>query len=127
MIQQIEAFDGKALAIEIIEGFTKEDEALIEKFIQEKIAGGNRSVNLLLKLDEAKISKSEIKAFVNETKFLVKHLDSIDRIAVVGNSVILDELVTIDSLFYKLIKQTGEEKYYDVGQLDEAMDFINEK
>ena len=57
MIEQVKIFKGNALAIEVIDGFTETDEKLAQKFFKEKIDEGHEYVNVLVKLDEMKISQ----------------------------------------------------------------------
>ena len=70
MIEQLETFKGNTLAFEVIDGFTETDEKLAQKFFNEKLDMGFASVNVLVKLDEMKISKTSSKAFMERNNFV---------------------------------------------------------
>jgi len=73
MIEQIKTFKGNALAIEVIDGFTKTDEKLVEKLFAKKIDEGNEQVNVLVKLDEIKINHINTKAFMENVIWVLRN------------------------------------------------------
>lgn len=124
MIEQIKTFDTNALAFDIINGFTETDEKLAQKFFEEKIDSGFATVNLLVKIDEYKISKTEAKAFFEDAIFTIRKFKNIGNLAIVGHSKILKALVPIDNFFFERLKKGKKEQYFDVSQLNEAIEFI---
>lgn len=125
MIEQIKTFKGNALAIEVIDGFTETDEKLAQKFFKEKVEKGHDHVNVLIKLDEMKISHSSTKAFMEDMIWVFRNYKQMGNLAIVAHSKILKALVPIDNFFFKRLQKGYEERYFDISQLDSAMEFIN--
>ena len=125
MIEQLKIFDNNTLAVEVVNGFTEADEKLGAKLIQNKLNEGYDHVNILIKVDEAELSESDIKALFEESKFLLNNVQHLKRIAVVGDSKWLKSLVPVDRFFFKQMNHSGEEKYFETSQLNEALAFVN--
>ena len=125
MIEQIKTFETNAVALEVIGGFSETDEKFAQKLIQEKLDAGFDIVNILVKVDEYKIMNTEAKAIFEDLSFLFKKIKNIGNIAIVTHSKVLKVLVSIDNVIYKSIKNCKSEKYFDVEQLDEALEFIS--
>lgn len=125
MIEQIKTFDGNALAFEVIDAFTETDEKLAQKLFKEKLDEGYDHVNVLVRLDEMKLNKSSIKAFAEDTFWILKNYKKMGHLAIVGHSKVLKALVPIDNLFYKNSKKGRLERYFDEAEMDEAMKFIS--
>ncbi|MBK5210260.1 MAG: STAS/SEC14 domain-containing protein [Flavobacteriaceae bacterium] len=125
MIEQIKTFKGNSLAIEVIDGFTETDEKLAQKFFKEKIDEGNDYVNVLIKLDEMKISHSSTKAFMEDMIWVFRNYKQMGNLAIVAHSKILKALVPIDNFFFERLQKGYEERYFYISQLDSAMEFIN--
>lgn len=125
MIEQIKTFKGNSLAIEVIDGFTETDEKLAQKFFKEKIDEGNDYVNVLIKLDEMKISHSSTKAFMEDMVWVSRNYKQMGNLAIVAHSKILKALVPIDNFFFERLQKGYEERYFYISQLDSAMEFIN--
>ncbi|MBX2942833.1 MAG: STAS/SEC14 domain-containing protein [Cyclobacteriaceae bacterium] len=125
MIEQIKTFKGNSLAIEVIDGFTKTDGKLAQKFFKEKIDQGNDHVNVLVKLDEMKISRSSTKAFMQDMIFALRNYKHMGNFAIVAHSKIIKALVPIDKFFFERLQKGYEERYFDISQLDKAIEFIN--
>ncbi|MFK5959349.1 MAG: STAS/SEC14 domain-containing protein [Lutibacter sp.] len=126
MIEQLETSTKNSIAIEVIDGFTETDEKLCQKFFQEKLDQGFKQVNVLIKLDEMKISHSSIKAFMEDTIWVLRHYKKLGHLAIVAHSKILKALVPIDNLFFERASKGRKERYFDVIQMDEAMEFIDD-
>jgi hypothetical protein len=124
MIEKLKTFKGNSLALEVIGGFTETDEKLAQKFFKEKIDEGYEHVNVLVKLDEMKISQSNTKAFMEDTIWLLRNYEQIGNIAIVAHSKILKALVPIDNFFFERLQKGYQERYFDISQLDEAFKFI---
>jgi len=127
MIKQIKTYDNNVLAIEVIDGFTKTDEKFCQKLFNEKLEDGFNTVNVLVKLDEIKISKSSTKAFFEDIVWTLRNYKKLGHLAIVAHSKILKALVPIDNLFFSRLSKGSQERYFDVSQMDEAMAFINSK
>lgn len=87
---------------------------------------GFKTVNLLVKIDEYKIAKTEIKAFFEDLFFSIRKLKNIGNLVIVSHSKVLETLVPIDAFFFEKFIKDKHEKYFDVSQLDEALKFVNE-
>ena len=124
MIEQLEVFETNVLAIEVIDGFTKTDEKLCQKFFNEKLEKGFDKVNLLVKLDEMKIGNSSIKAFFEDTVWALRNFKNIGHLAIVAHSNIMKVSVPIDNFFFSRLSKGSEERYFDVSQMDEAWLFV---
>jgi len=124
MIEQLETFKGNTLAFEVIDGFTETDEKLAQKFFNEKLDMGFASVNVLVKLDEMKISKTSSKAFMEDIIWTLRNYKQMGHIAIVAHSNILKALVPIDNLFFERASKGRYERYFDVSQMNEAMEFV---
>ncbi len=127
MIEQIKTYDNNVLAIEVIDGFTETDEKLCQKFFNEKLELGFDKVNVLVKLDEMKISHSNVKAFFEDIIWILRNYKKLGHLAIVAHSNILKVLVPIDNLFFARASKGRQERYFDVSQIDEAFEFISSK
>jgi len=125
MLEQIKKFDTNVLAIEVIDGFTKTDEVLCQKFFNAKLDKGFDQVNVLVKLDELKISHSSTKAFFEDTLWVVRNYTKLGHLAIVAHSNVLKALVPIDNIFFARASKGRQERYFDITQMDEAMAFVN--
>ena len=126
MVEQLKTYKNGILAIELIEGFTETDEKLLQKLFESKKEQGFESINILIKLDEAKISKSSIKVFFEDIIYILRNYKKMGHIAIVAHSNVLKALVPIDNLFFERSSKGREERYFDVSQLDQAFNFITE-
>ncbi|MEZ4895954.1 MAG: STAS/SEC14 domain-containing protein [Saprospiraceae bacterium] len=125
MIEQIKLFETNTIAIEIIDGFTEADQKMIKKWFQEKKDSGYDHINLLVKLDELKISQSSVKAFMEDAIWAIRNYKHLGNLAVVSHSNIVKALVPVDRFFFERIQKGYEEKYFDISQLDEAFRFVS--
>lgn len=124
MIEQLKTFDDNKLAIEVIDGFTDTDEKLCQKLFQAKIDKGHSVINILIKLDEMKLSNTSVKAFFEDTLYSLRNYKHMGHLAIVAHTNVLKALVPIDNLFFKRSSKGQEERYFDVSQLDKAFEFI---
>ena len=127
MIEQIKLDKGNVLAIEVLDGFTETDEKLVQKFFKQKLDEGYSHVNVLVKLDEMKITQSSTKAFMEDFIWLLRNYKQIGNIAIVAHSKILKALVPIDNFFFERLQKGYEERYFDSSQLDKAIEFVHTK
>jgi len=124
MVEQIKTFDTNALAITVIDSFTENDEKICQKWMEVKLDEGFDQVNILVKLDEMKISGSSAKAFFEDGLYILRKYKNMGHIAVVAHSKILKALIPIDNLFFERASKGRHERYFDISQLDEAFEFI---
>jgi len=125
MIEQIQTFQSNVLAIEVLDGFTEEDEKMCQKLFEEKLDQGFDQVNVLVKLDELKISHSSVKAFMEDVVWLLRNYEKMGHLAIVAHSNVLKALVPIDNLFFQRSKKGRYERYFDISQMDEALYFVS--
>lgn len=125
MIEQIKRFEDNRLAVEVIDGFTETDEKICQKWFREKLDEGNNQVNVLVKLDELKVSHSSVKAFMEDTIWALRHYQQLGHLAIVAHSNIVKALVPIDNLFFQRASEGRLERYFDLSQENEAFDFIH--
>ncbi|HKK39327.1 MAG TPA: STAS/SEC14 domain-containing protein [Cryomorphaceae bacterium] len=126
MIEQLNKSEKNILAIEVIDGFTETDAKLCRKYFNEKLKQGFDQVNILVKLDELKMSNSSIKAFMEDSIFGLRNYRKLGHMAIVAHSHIIKALVPIDNLFFQRAKRGRQERYFDASQMDEAMAFVSE-
>lgn len=112
------------MAIEVIDSFTKTDEALCKKFFKAKLDEGYDYVNVLVKLDKLKISLSSTKAFFEDTLWALRNYKKLGHLAIVAHSNVLKALFPIDNLFFERVSKGRQERYFDISQMDEAMAFV---
>ena len=124
MIEQLEKFPGNTIAFEVIDSFTETDEKVAQKLFQEKLDQGFDYLNILIKLDEMKISKSSTKAFMEDIIWTFRNYQQMGNIAIVAHSNILKALVPIDNFFFDRLRKGFEERYFDVSQMEEAIEFV---
>ncbi|MDN3670559.1 STAS/SEC14 domain-containing protein [Echinicola jeungdonensis] len=124
MIEQFKVYDTNVLALEVKDGFKKVDEQLFEKLVKDKLNQGYEIVNVLVKLDEMEISKSSIKAFFEDAIWWLRNYNHVGHLAVVAHSNIVKALIPIDNLFFQRASKGRIERYFDISQLDEALEFV---
>ena len=124
MVEQIKTFNKNILAIEVIDGFTETDEKFCQKLFNEKIEEGYERINVLVQLDEMKISHSSTKAFFEDTVWAFRNYKKLGHLAIVAHSNILKATVPIDNLFFRRASEGRQERYFDISQLEEAFQFV---
>jgi len=124
MVEQIKTFDKNILAIEVIDGFTETDEKFCQKLFDKKIKEGYEKINILVKLDEMKISHSSTKAFFEDAVWVFRNYKKLGHLAIVAHSNILKATVPIDNLFFRRASEGRLERYFDISQLEEAFQFV---
>lgn len=124
MIEQINTYDSNVLELEVIDTFTEADEKFCQKLVQQKMDQGFEQVNMLIKIDEMKISGSSTRAFFEDIIWLLRNYKHLGHLAIVAHSKVLKVLVPIDNLFFERSSKGRHERYFDVSQMDEAMKFV---
>ena len=125
MIEQIKIFENNVIAITVIDGFNRTDVKYCQKLFDEKLEKGYEKINLLVKLDELKISHSNTKAFFEEIVIILRNYRSLKHLAIVGHSNILKAYIPIDNFFLSRLSKGSEERYFDISQMEEAMTFVD--
>jgi len=126
MVEQLEVFEKNVLALEAYGGFTEVDEKYCQKLFSLKLEKGFDKVNILIKIDELKITKSSLKALLEDMVWALRNYKKMGRMAIVANSSIIEKLVTIDNLFFSKESEGRLEKYFDVSEMKQALAFVNE-
>lgn len=125
MIEQLKIFGNNVLAITVIDGFTETDVKYCQKLFNEKLEKGFEKINLLVKLDELKLSHSSTKAFFEEIVIILRNYTELKNLAIVGHSNILKAYVPIDNFFFSRLSKGSEERYFDISQMEKAMAFVD--
>ncbi len=126
MIQILKTKRKYALAVNVVEGFTEEDERYCEELFEKKLKKHER-VNLLIKVDELKLRGSSVTAFWKDLKWILKNYKKIGHLAIVAHSKILKAWIKLDNLIFRNLKAGRHELYFDTSEMNLAMDFINSK
>ncbi len=126
MIEQLDTFPDNVLAIQVIDGFTEADEQLCQKWFNAKRETGNDQVNVLVKLDELKVSNTSVKAFFEDVLWALRNYTHLGHLAIVAHSKVLKALVPVDNLFFQRSRKGRHERYFDASQMSEATAFVND-
>ena len=124
MYKILEGSEGNVLGVEVIGGYLKKDVEELKKICDEKIAEGHGKLNFLMKIDQLDFGKSELSAFYEDSKYALSHMKNLRHIAVVGNSKLEKTLIELDNKLLGKPKKELIEKYFDVGDMDKAWDFV---
>lgn len=125
MITEIQKFKNNALALEIHDSFSIQDEELIKNLFEEKLNLGYKHVNILICMQELKISNVNQKAFWEESLWVIRNYTKIGNLAVVSHNKMVKALVPIDGFFFERLNKGFHERYFDISNLDEALMFIS--
>ena len=123
MLEQLKIYKTNILAIEAIDVFTETDEHYLRKLFQEKLDEGYDAINLLIKLDDGKIPKTSLKVFFEHLHFVSKNVKHVNHLAIVAHSNTVKHLVP----FVQKVTHTGDKRYFDLEQIDEAFTFIEKQ
>ena len=126
MIEKLETYRNNVLAVTVIDGFSEADEALCQIWFKEKLEVGTSQVNVLVKLDEMKVSATSVKAFFEDSLWALRHYKQLGHLAIVAHSKVLKVLVPIDNLFFERDSKGRHERYFDVSRMKEAIAFVQE-
>ncbi len=124
MYKILEGSEGNVLGVEVIGGYLKKDVEELKKICDDKIAEGHGKLNFLMKIDQLDFGKSELSAFYEDSKYALSHMKNLRHIAVVGNSKLEKTLIELDNKLLGKPKKERIEKYFDVGDMDKAWDFV---
>jgi len=124
MYKILDGSEGDVLGVEVVGGYMKKDVEELKKICDAKIAEGHERLNFLMKIDQLDFSKSEMGAFYEDSKYALSHLKNLRHIAVVGNSKLEKLLIELDNKLLGKPKKELVEKYFDVGDMDKAWEFV---
>jgi len=124
MFKVLEGSEGNVVGVEISGEYTKEDVEELEKIFEGKVAEGHDRLNLLFKIDNLDIGKIHVSAFIEDSKYALKHMDQMRHLAIVGDSKLEKVLVELDNKVFGKKKEELIEKYFDVADIAEAWEFI---
>jgi hypothetical protein len=119
MIKQLEGSEGPIIGLEITGKISLEVENEWIAKIEQMLESFDK-VSILAVLGED--AGWGLKAGVEDLKWLITHLDRLDKIAIVSDSKVLDWLIKVDSQFAKLFK-IGE-KHFTSDNVDAAWEWI---
>lgn len=125
MLEKLATNKGNVLAIEIIDGFTETDGKLCQKFFQQILDEGFEQVNLLVKLDEMKVGQSSIKAFMEDSLWVLRNFNNLGHVAIVAHSSVWKAMVPIENMFFERASKGRDERYFDISQMEEAFKFVD--
>jgi len=100
MFQILDGSEGNVVGVEISGEYTKKDVEELEKIFEDKVAEGHDRLNLLFKIDNLNIGKIHVSAFIEDSKYALKHMDQMRHLAVVGDSKLEKVLVELDNKLF---------------------------
>ena len=124
MFQILEGSEGNVVGVEISGEYTKEDVGELEKIFEGKVAEGYDRLNLLFKIDNLNIGKIHVNAFIEDSRYALKHMDQMRHLAIVGDSKLEKVLVELDNKLLGKKKEELIEKYFNVADIDKAWEFV---
>lgn len=124
MFQILDGSEGNVVGVEISGEYTKKDVEELEKIFEDKVAEGHDRLNLLFKIDNLNIGKIHVNAFIEDSKYALKHMHQMRHLAVVGDSKLEKVLVELDNKLFGRKKEELIEKYFNVADIDKAWEFV---
>ena len=125
MIEVLKTKKKYALAINVVDGFTVEDEDYCEHLFQKKLDKGYKQINLLIRLDNLRLTKISLRAFMKDLYWILRNYKRVGHMAIVAHSRIIKAWIRIDNLFFEKASAGRYERYFDVSEMKEAMAFIH--
>lgn len=124
MFQILDGSEGNVMGVEISGEYTKKDVEELEKIFEGKVAEGHERLNLLFKIDNLNLGKIHVSAFIEDSKYALKHMDQMRHLAIVGDSKLEKVLVELDNKLFGKKKEELIEKYFNVADIDKAWEFV---
>ncbi len=124
MFKVLDGSAGDVLGVEISESYTKDDVEQFKKAFETALAAGHDRVNVLAKIDNLGLTKIDLGAFIDDSRFALGHMKQLRHIAVVGNSGLEKLLVQADNFILGKPKEELIEKYFDAADMDQAWAFV---
>ena len=120
----LEGSAGDVLGVEISQEYTTQDVEEFKKAFEQAVAAGNGRVNILVKVDQLPWTKVKWDAFVQDSRYALKHLDQMRHLAIVGDSKLEELMVKLDNLVLGKPEKELVEKYFNVADMDKAWEFV---
>ena len=120
MIRQLPQSNDNNLAFEVTGTVTLEEEQAWLTSLDEVLKKYDKINTMIILGEDAKWGLDSGRA---DLKWLVKHMDNFNRIAIVANSTTWKVFVAIDSFFAKFIDI--HEKYFDTKDVKEAWEWVS--
>lgn len=121
MITELPESQGAFLGFEIASKVTLEEEKAWIARIEQSLNDHDR-INVLAVLDKG--AGWGVQAGIEDLKWIMKHMNRINKIAIVSDSATIKWLIAVDSQFARLAG-IGE-KYFDTAHLADAWSWIKE-
>lgn len=115
---------GRLLAVEVLRTYSKKDVEAFDQIMDQWMARAGGRLNMLIRLDRLDLSKVTLDNYIEDCRRALQRRDNLGRIAVVGDSEMARSLVTMDNLIMANAKRGVTERYFDVGELEEAWAFV---
>lgn len=115
---------GHVLAVEILRTYSKKDVLVFDEILDQRLAQAGGRVNLLIRLDRLDLSKVPLENYIEDCRRTLDKRQCLERIAVVGNSQMAQSLVAMDNLIMANAKRGIDERYFDVGDIELAWEFV---
>ena len=125
MLAQIKTFDKNVLAVEVINSYTETDLQFCYKLMQKKLDEGYSTLNFLIRIDELKLSHTNIKVIFEDMKLVFEEFKHFGNIAIVAHSKFIEMTNPLRTFLYERISGGKQVRYFDVNELDDALDWIS--
>ncbi|MCF8034241.1 MAG: STAS/SEC14 domain-containing protein [Desulfarculaceae bacterium] len=124
MFKVLDGSAGDVLGVEISQEYTKADVEKFKEAFEEALAASGGQVNILVKMDQLPWTKVKLDAFIEDARYALKFKNSMRHLAIVGDSSLMAPLVKLDNLILGKPEEGLIEKYFDVGDMDQAWAFV---
>ena len=119
MIKELPQSKDPVLGFEVTGKVSVEEEQKLISRVEETLKKHDKVSALVVLGEEASWG---VKAGLQDLKWLLRHMDDLDRIAIVSDSKVWEWLIKIDSKFAKM--KGIREKHFDTDDLDDAWEFV---
>ena len=119
MIKELPESKDPVLGFEVTGKVSLEEEQKLISRVEETLKMYDKVSTLVVLGEEASWG---MKAGITDLKWLMSHMDDLDRIAIVSDSKVWEWLIKIDSKFAKM--KGIKEKHFEPDDLDDAWEFI---
>ncbi len=124
MFKVLEGSAGDVLGVEVSQEYTSQDVEEFKKAFEQAAAESGGRVNILVKIDQLPWTKVTWDAFVQDSRYALKHMEQMRHLAIVGDSKLEELLVKLDNLVLGKPEKELVEKYFNVADMDKAWEFV---
>ncbi|MFT4519706.1 MAG: hypothetical protein ACI9JM_002103 [Halioglobus sp.] len=121
MIAELTKYAGDALAFEISGKVSIDEEKMWIARIEQALQA-NDKLKVMVVLGEG--ASWGLKAGVEDVKWVLKHMDRIERIAFVSSSKVWKWLISVDSVFAQMVGI--KERHFDTAEVDDAWSWLTQ-